>query len=446
MSRCLLTEGVPDRGEQRLGCTPEGHRRRFRGLTFEEAGRPFSYAQQLLDAAGRWLQPGHNSAEDVVGQVVLEQFIAGLPTSTANWVQCHCPGDIQQAIILAEDHLSLPRRSQKEEARQQSIPAGRPIPAQRKRVPPAPPSGTAPPAGLMNERAEAVPRGPAYASGRPAPWGAPQTPGQECWRCGQSGHFQRECPLMEVGQLVRVAGPPTSSHGRGETYHIPVCIQVGTHQALLDTGCNQTMIHQRLVRTGALMEASWVKVRCVHGDIHEYPVVTLLISYKGKKHRVEAGVSPRLTLPLILGTDWPGFRGQARARSRAVGKCELCAVLTGETEPETVEGAAGVVEPRPEAPLIPPVSPMDDFPLEQSRDETLRHAFDQVVSIDGSAVCPNAAHTHPHFSVIRDRLYRVSRDTQTGEEITQLLVPKSRREMVFQAAHYNPMSGHRKKS
>ena len=62
--------------------------------------------------------------------------------------------------------------------------------------------------------------------------------------------------------------------------------------------------------------------------------------------------------------------------------------------------------------------------------------------IDGQKVRPDAALTHPYFSVVRDRLYRVSRDTQSGEEITQLLVPKSRREMIFQAAHHNPMAGH----
>ena len=55
---------------------------------------------------------------------------------------------------------------------------------------------------------------------------------------------------------------------------------------------------------------------------------------------------------------------------------------------------------------------------------------------------PDAALTYPHFIVVRDRLYRVSRDTQSEEVVTQLLVPRSRREMVFQAAHYNPMAGH----
>ncbi|XP_069367725.1 zinc finger protein 24-like, partial [Paralichthys olivaceus] len=209
----------------RLGCTPERHRCWFRSLAFEEAGRPFSHVQQLLDVARRWLQPGRNS-EDIVGPVALEQFIAGLATSTANWIQCHHPGDIQQAIILAEDHLSLPRRSQKEEARQQSIPAGRPIPAPRKQVPPAP-GGTALPGGLMmNERAQAVPQGPAYASCQPAPWGAPQTPGQECWRCGQSGHFRQGMPA-DGGEAAAGRQPLPTARERRTIYRItraqPAC-------------------------------------------------------------------------------------------------------------------------------------------------------------------------------------------------------------------------------
>ena len=76
--------------------------------------RSFAYAQQLLDAGRWWLQPGTHSAEDVVGQVVQEQFVTRLPLATFNWVQCHRPSNIEAVIVLTEDHLSLPWRSMRE--------------------------------------------------------------------------------------------------------------------------------------------------------------------------------------------------------------------------------------------------------------------------------------------------------------------------------------------
>ncbi len=36
----------------------------------------------------------------------------------------------------------------------------------------------------------------------------------------------------------------------------------------------------------------------------------------------------------------------------------------------------------------------------------------------------------------------MTQDAQSKQDTTQLLVPKSRREMLFQAAHCNPMAGH----
>ena len=70
----------------------------------------------------------------------------------------------------------------------------------------------------------------------------------------------------------------------------------------------QTMIHQRLVRSEALVEASSVTVRCIHRDVHEYlSMVPIGISYGGRTHRVMAAASPSLMHPLILGLDWAGF-------------------------------------------------------------------------------------------------------------------------------------------
>jgi hypothetical protein len=160
----------------------------------------------------------------------------------------------------------------------------------------------------------------------------------------------------------------------------------------------QTMIHQRLVRSEALVEASSVSVRCIHGDVHEYPLVPIEIRHGRRKYSVKAAVSSSLMHPLILGLDWTGFqravRGTMGMRTRQVGTC------------------------------------------------TLSSAYDQMIVIDGSRVRPDAELTSPHFIVVRDRLCRVSRDTQSEEVVTQLLVPRSRLEMVFQAAHYNPMAGH----
>ena len=137
--------------------------------------------------------------------------------------------------------------------------------------------------------------------------------------------------MMEVGQVVRVTGAPSPPHGPGEAYCIPVRIQRGTYQALLDSGCMQTMIHQRLVRSEALVEASSISVRCIHRDVHEYPLVPIEICYGGKKHRIKAADSSSLTHPLILGLDWAGFpqavRGTTGVRTRQVRTCKSGAVF-----------------------------------------------------------------------------------------------------------------------
>ncbi|XP_067306043.1 uncharacterized protein [Pseudorasbora parva] len=212
--------------------------------------------------------------------------------------------------------------------------------------------------------------------------GAAGRSGLACWCCGDPDHFVDRCPVMEVGMMVRVPDVPQVTPGHAGEYQIPMSIEGGTYQALVDSGCNQTSIHQNLIQLGALDTSRMVKVRCVHGDVVEYPVVPISIQFRGEKHRVEVAVSPSILLD------------------------------------------------------------RDDFPLEQSQDETLKHACQQVRAINGQSLRPALPLFYPYFAIIKDRLHRVTQDARTKIDTTQLLVPKSRREMLFQATHTNHMAGH----
>ncbi len=90
---------------QQVGCNPEQHRQRFRSVELGDSGRPFVMAQQLRDACRKWLMAESRDVEGVIDLVVLEQFIVRLPRRTAEWVQCHRPTSLAQAIQLAEDHM-----------------------------------------------------------------------------------------------------------------------------------------------------------------------------------------------------------------------------------------------------------------------------------------------------------------------------------------------------
>ncbi|XP_051529229.1 uncharacterized protein LOC127426442 [Myxocyprinus asiaticus] len=160
--------------------------------------------------------------------------------------------------------------------------------------------------------------------------------------------------------------------------------------------------------------------------------------------------SPSLTHTLILGTDWPDFRVLlkgicADGSCMKIGRCVMCDALAGEAEPGPSSTAPRHDDKRGGEAAAPPLLrefPDGDFPLEQSRDETLKHAFDQVRVIDSQRLQPDIALSYPYFAIINERLYRVTQDTRTKEDTTQLLILRSRQEMVFQAAHYNPMAGH----
>ena len=159
--------------------------------------------------------------------MALERFVEGLPTRTSTWVRYHQPGSLSAAVNIAEGHLAPPLSD-----RRPPIPSPRTGAAalQRDRPTPGPRARWG---GASQEQAHSAPS-------HPIPQTGTQTAGEACWRCGRPGHLRRYCPLMEVGQVVRVTGAPLLPHGPGEAYRIPVRIQRGTYQALLDSGCMQT--------------------------------------------------------------------------------------------------------------------------------------------------------------------------------------------------------------
>lgn len=271
--------------------------------------RPFTFGRGLHNTAARWLQPAPTPGEAwLLNMVVLEQLGEGLRAGTTEWVCCCWLASLKAAWTLAKDHLA----TQLEHPWEQPWSAARDrlVLAPRRRV-----LGPPPPARGLSCLLIPFPLGSLCRF--PPLWTPfPPHPGQHrCWAGVLEVLATRAAPL---GLLVNGDGTrvlhhrPSDALPRFRTY----------------------VIHQTLVRPGALLEAEWVEVKCVHEDIHKYPLVCVEMRYWAKMHKLKAAVSSRLTHPLILGRDWPGFSklmGQCvGVHLQPVGICVVCTVLSSD--------------------------------------------------------------------------------------------------------------------
>lgn len=60
-------------------------------------------SQCLRDYCWRWLAPENLTGPQVAEAVVLEQFMQMLPVRGKEWVRCHIPMALSEAISLMED-------------------------------------------------------------------------------------------------------------------------------------------------------------------------------------------------------------------------------------------------------------------------------------------------------------------------------------------------------
>ncbi|XP_061769286.1 uncharacterized protein LOC133560608 [Nerophis ophidion] len=94
----------------RVGSSPKDHRRQFRAMKLASEGQPFIFSHRLRDAATKWLQPNGQDTK-MLEEVVLEQFLDGIPARTSAWVRYHSPPVVQTAVRLVEEHLAVHREA-----------------------------------------------------------------------------------------------------------------------------------------------------------------------------------------------------------------------------------------------------------------------------------------------------------------------------------------------
>ncbi|XP_062977905.1 uncharacterized protein LOC134395674 [Elgaria multicarinata webbii] len=90
-------------------------RQRFREFRYQEAEGPREACGRLWYLCHRWLKPERFSKEQILEQVILEQFLTILPPEIQSWVRGNDPEACAQAVGLAEDFLQMKQEAERQE-------------------------------------------------------------------------------------------------------------------------------------------------------------------------------------------------------------------------------------------------------------------------------------------------------------------------------------------
>ncbi|XP_062977900.1 uncharacterized protein LOC134395667 [Elgaria multicarinata webbii] len=106
-----VKEEVPDEEgyeEVILGADPsasDAERQCFRRFCYQDAEGPREACGMLRKLCWRWLRPERKTKDQILELVILEQFLAILPTEMQSWVKERGPEKCAQAVSLAEGFL-----------------------------------------------------------------------------------------------------------------------------------------------------------------------------------------------------------------------------------------------------------------------------------------------------------------------------------------------------
>ncbi|XP_053236165.1 uncharacterized protein LOC128409626 [Podarcis raffonei] len=91
----------------------EAQRRLFRQLCYWDARSPREVYGRLRELCAQWLKPERSTKEQILDLVILEQFLAVLPSEMGSWVKERGSESCVQAVALAEEFLLRHQEAEK---------------------------------------------------------------------------------------------------------------------------------------------------------------------------------------------------------------------------------------------------------------------------------------------------------------------------------------------
>ena len=166
----------------------------------------------------------------------------------------------------------------------------------------------------------------------------------ECCNCHEKGHYSSHCPhnamFCGLNNTQQKAGVMRSGTVEGKYLN----------NILIDTGYLKTLAHWKLVTNKAFLEGRDTTVCCTcctHGDTMLYPLAKVHIEVEGKPIKVEAAVSDRLPVGVLLGTDVSQLLELFTQQNSGVVEPEKAMVMTREAVPKQKEQEAEPFFPWP---------------------------------------------------------------------------------------------------
>ena len=273
---------------RRYNINEETYRQRFRARKLRSGEPPQEFITRLHDLASRWTRECKTAAA-VVDLLVREQFLSGLPEEVRVHVKERSPNTSKEAAELAEGYL---------QAHPQTSPCK--FTSKNDKAPP----GKCPRCGELGHWARECPKSKQQDSTGTKP---PAVVKREpiCFSCQQRGHIASKCPsnpnwfCEDSTNICKLATSPHENIirlGRVEGKLVP--------NMIVDTGASRTLVRSDLLSPSTKLQGQ-VTIRCAHGDNVTYPLADVKISTGPREFTVRAAVSDNLPVPALLGRDIP---------------------------------------------------------------------------------------------------------------------------------------------